>query len=158
MLPPPPPVLAVCADLDTAEAGDVCRQQELAADAAAGKQASYQQLSSSEPAKKVSKLDDEYASATRGLADAIGAYLAADVYDKARPGLIKALKTDASAWVAKYARGGSARSQSARKMYVAADAVLGYLASNGLAPMPAAKAKVVTETAAAALDFLAEGR
>lgn len=54
-----------------------------------------------------------------------------DVYDKSRQPLIKSLKTDGSTWVSKYARGGSARSQSARNMYIAVDAVQGYLASNG---------------------------
>lgn len=54
-----------------------------------------------------------------------------DVYDKARIPLIKALKADSITWVSKYARGGSARTQSARKMYIAVDAVSGFLASNG---------------------------
>jgi hypothetical protein len=54
-----------------------------------------------------------------------------DVYDKARVPLIKTLKTDAQTWVTKYARGGSVRKQSARKFYIAVDAVLGHMASNG---------------------------
>lgn len=53
------------------------------------------------------------------------------MYDKSRQALIKSLKIDGSTWVSKYARGGSARSQSARNMYIAVDAVQGYLASNG---------------------------
>lgn len=54
-----------------------------------------------------------------------------DVYDKARVPLIKELKAEAQAWVTKYARGGSVRKQSARKFYIAIDAVLGFLVSNG---------------------------
>jgi hypothetical protein len=54
-----------------------------------------------------------------------------DVYDKQRQPLIKSLKVDGSTWVSKYARGGSAKTQSARNMYIAVDAVQGYMASNG---------------------------
>lgn len=54
-----------------------------------------------------------------------------DVYDRQRPPLIKSLKTDGLAWVSKYARGGSVRKQSARRFYVAVDAIVGHLASNG---------------------------
>jgi hypothetical protein len=54
-----------------------------------------------------------------------------DVYDKQRQLLIKRLKVDGSTWVSKYARGGSAKTQSARNMYIAVDAVQGYMASNG---------------------------
>ena len=56
-----------------------------------------------------------------------------DVYDKRRVPLIKELKGDAQVWVTKYARGGSVRKQSARRFYIALDAVLGFLASNGCA-------------------------
>lgn len=54
-----------------------------------------------------------------------------DVYDKERIPLIKSLKQDGLTWVSKYARGGSARSQSARRMYTAVDSVVGHLAANG---------------------------
>lgn len=50
---------------------------------------------------------------------------------KSRLPLIKTLKLEGSEWVSKYARGGSARNQSARTMYIAVDAVIGHLASNG---------------------------
>lgn len=49
--------------------------------------------------------------------------------------LIKAIKADAQAWVQQYARGGSVRKQSARRFYIACDAVLGFMASNGCAPL-----------------------
>jgi hypothetical protein len=54
-----------------------------------------------------------------------------DPYDKARPPLIKLLKTDSANWVSQYARGGSARKLSARTFYNAVDAVSGHIASNG---------------------------
>ncbi len=57
--------------------------------------------------------------------------LAQDVYNKQRVPLIKSLKADSLAWVSKYARGGSVRKQSARKMYIALDAIQGHIASAG---------------------------
>ena len=45
--------------------------------------------------------------------------------------VVKRLKAEGPAWVSKYARGGSARKLSARKMYIAVDALQGHLASNG---------------------------
>jgi hypothetical protein len=45
--------------------------------------------------------------------------------------LIKTLKMEGSAWVGKYAKGGSARTASGRKVYIAIDSVQGHLASNG---------------------------
>jgi hypothetical protein len=58
-------------------------------------------------------------------------HTAQDVYDKSRPALVKSLKLDSATWVSKYARGGSVRKQSARKMYIAVDAIAGHIASNG---------------------------
>jgi|LauGreStaDraftv2_3_1035109.scaffolds.fasta_scaffold841071_1 hypothetical protein len=55
----------------------------------------------------------------------------------------------------RYARGGSARTQSARRLYIAVDGVVGFLASNGLAPFPKAKVTstlAVVEQAKALLD------
>ena len=54
-----------------------------------------------------------------------------DVYSKQRAPLIKDMKKSSAEWVSKYARGGSARSQSARRMYTAVDAVGGHMAANG---------------------------
>lgn len=45
--------------------------------------------------------------------------------------VIKELKAEMPAWVSKYARGGSARTVSARKLYVVVDAISGHFASNG---------------------------
>lgn len=53
------------------------------------------------------------------------------VYNRQRVPLIKSLKEDSNVWVSKYARGGSVRKVSARKMYIAVDAVQGHLASAG---------------------------
>eukprot|EP00879_Flechtneria_rotunda_P031146 GHRR01033999.1.p1 GENE.GHRR01033999.1~~GHRR01033999.1.p1 ORF type:complete len:113 (+),score=28.65 GHRR01033999.1:205-543(+) len=110
------------------------------------------------PNVPVGDLNDEYTRSTRDLANKIGQYITKDVYDKARQPLIKSLKTDGLAWVSKYARGGSARTQSARNMYIAVDAVQGHLASNGLAPLPSMKAKVITQTVGKALTYLDEGK
>lgn len=44
---------------------------------------------------------------------------------------ISAIKADGSKWVSKYARGGSARKQSARKFYIVIDSIQGHFASNG---------------------------
>ena len=47
---------------------------------------------------------------------------------------IAAIKADGSKWVSKYARGGSARKQSARKFYIVIDSIQGHFASNGCDP------------------------
>jgi hypothetical protein len=148
------PAAAVCADLDTAEAGDACREAELAQD----KLADYSKVTAGKQVKAKSENNSEYSTATRNLADKIEQYLTMDVYDKQRQPLIKSLKVDGSTWVSKYARGGSAKTQSARNMYIAVDAVQGYMASNGLAPFPGSKAKLVRETLGKSLAFLDEGR
>ena len=44
------------------------------------------------------------------------------------------------------------------RAYIAVDAVVGYLASNGLAPFPAGKAKTVMVTIEQARKFLDEGK
>lgn len=106
----------------------------------------------------VAKLDSQYQKDTAVLADAILQYLNGDVYDEARPALVKTLKTDGAAWVSKYARGGSARTTSARKFYIAVDAVGGHVASNGLAPFPRNKAEKVVNDITEAVKLLQEGK
>jgi hypothetical protein len=161
----PLPALAVqkttvCADQDTGEEADECRAAVLQRDA--GKQEDYAKFEGRSarlaPNVPVSAMDDEYTKATLALATALESYMASQPYDKGRSGAIKDLKAGAQAWVTKYARGGSVRKQSARRFYVAVDAVLGYLASNGLAPFPAAKARTVRATVEEALALLAEGK
>lgn len=46
---------------------------------------------------------------------------------------IASIKAEGSKWVSKYARGGSARKQSARKFYIVIDALQGHFAANGCA-------------------------
>lgn len=84
----------------------------------------------------MAELGSAYAKETAILSDAILQYATMDVYDPARVDLIKSLKKEGQEWVSKYARGGSARTVSARKFYIAIDAVQGHLASNGFAPLP----------------------
>eukprot|EP00882_Tetradesmus_deserticola_P024093 GHRQ01026319.1.p1 GENE.GHRQ01026319.1~~GHRQ01026319.1.p1 ORF type:complete len:209 (+),score=68.87 GHRQ01026319.1:102-728(+) len=148
------PAVAVCADQDTAEAGDACREAELAQD----RLADYSSVTAGKQVKASREVDSVYSKATRDLAGKVEQYLTMDVYDKQRQLLIKSLKVDGSTWVSKYARGGSAKTQSARNMYIAVDAVQGFMASNGLAPFPGSKAKVVRATLSKSLSFLDEGR
>jgi len=150
----------VCASDTATEAEDAaCRQNALARDA--GKQESYGQVSSRKfelvEGVPVAKLDQTYINDTLKLSEDIEQYCSMDVYDKARPGLIRTLKSDGTTWVTKYARGGSARSQSARRMYIAVDAVVGHLASNGYAPLPPVKVKAVIKSVDEAKDFLSKG-
>ena len=64
--------------------------------------------------------------------------------------LVKAIKASGPQWVSKYARGGSARKLSARKVYVVVDAVQAHFATDGLAPLPRPKlAKLVADVAEA---------
>ena len=70
----------------------------------------------------------------------------------------QALRKDGAAWVAKYARGGSARKVSARRMYIAIDALQGHLASNGFAPFPKNKVPVLLANVQQSEQLLAEGK
>eukprot|EP00798_Chlamydomonas_sp_ICE-L_P024622 gene24622-10243_t len=106
----------------------------------------------------VSVLDEKYREATITLLDDLEAYVIADPYDKTRVPLMKKLKAESLDWVAKYARGGSARTDSARRAYIAVDAVIGFTASNGLAPFPKAKAGVISKTCEEARKFLSLGK
>lgn len=105
----------------------------------------------------VSKLDAAYITETLALADQIEQYMTLDVYDKGRGPLIKDMKVKCGNWVSKYARGGSARTQSARKMYVAVDSVIGFLSNAGLAPLPKKKVDVTRQSLDEARAFLEKG-
>ena len=104
----------------------------------------------------------------------------------ARP--VQLLRKDGSAWVSKYARGGSARKLSARRFYIAVDAlqartschscafrldrtvisahadravvcdVQGHLASNGFSPFPKNKIPVLLNNVKQARDLIAQGK
>lgn len=49
--------------------------------------------------------------------------------DRQRVALVKTVKLDGTAWVSKYARGGSARTQSARRLYIAVDGLVSFITS-----------------------------
>ena len=69
------------------------------------------------------------------------------------------LRKEAGQWVAKYARGGSARKLSARRFYIAVDALQGHLASNGQAPFPKAEdPRAAARMWQQARDLIAQGK
>jgi hypothetical protein len=51
-----------------------------------------------------------------------------------------------------------AAGQAAKRMYVAVDAVLGHVASNGAAPLPKTKVKFVRQTLDEVENFLEQGK
>ena len=107
----------------------------------------------------VAVLDEVYAKSSLALMDEIESYLALDPKDgKARFTASKRLKNNGLDWVSKYARGGSARSQSARKLYIAIDGLLGFLASNGIGAVPKAKVQATLATVEDARKLLAEAK
>jgi hypothetical protein len=121
------------------DAGDECRRASLARDQLASyssAKSNSSKLGNAASGVPVADLNSQYVLETRKLGDAIIKYATADPYDEERLALVKQLKADGPVWVSKYARGGSARTLSARRFYIAVDAVEGHLASNGLAPFP----------------------
>lgn len=84
-------------------------------------------------------MDDTYVRESATLSEAIIKYGTLDLYDPQRVQVINLLKTDARNWTSKYARGGSVRKPSARKIYIVVDALQGHLTSNGFAPFPKTK-------------------
>lgn len=151
---------SVCVALENAEDDKECRKKQL--EIFKGEQQSYESISENKygvvTGVPVSELGDAYSMDTLDLGTKIESYFTIDPYSKERVILIKTIKTDSSSWVSKYARGGSARTQSARKFYSAVDSVLGHLTSNGLAPFPARKRAVVQKNIDDARIFLAERR
>ncbi|PRW58412.1 photosystem II repair PSB27- chloroplastic [Chlorella sorokiniana] len=107
----------------------------------------------------VATLDAAYVKSTVQLTDKILAYASfADPVDPARLQIIKELKAEMPAWVSKYARGGSARTVSARKLYVVADAISGHFASNGVGPLPSSKLNKLKADVEAVRELLAQGK
>lgn len=106
----------------------------------------------------VADMDSAYARSTVALAQGYRQYAALDLYDPERIQVIKRLKAEGPAWVSKYARGGSARKLSARKMYIAVDALQGHLASNGFAPFPPAKLRKLVADVDEAAELLQQGK
>ncbi len=78
--------------------------------------------------------------------------------DPARIAAGRTLKATGVSWAAKYARGGSARAPSARRAYIAVDAIQGHLAANGAAPFPASKATKLVVALDEVEALLAEGK
>lgn len=119
------------------DAGVECRTNLLAKDAKKGlgsynsKVDNATKVSGKVGGVPVSEMTGPYAMETLALGDAMLKYAELDLYDPARVDLIKTLKKEGQDWVSKYARGGSARTTSARKLYIAVDGILGHLASNG---------------------------
>lgn len=60
--------------------------------------------------------------------------------------------------MSRYARGGSARTLSARRFYIVVDSLSGHFASNGAAPFPAAKLKQLVGKVEESLVLLGEGK
>ncbi|KAK9789928.1 hypothetical protein WJX73_007486 [Symbiochloris irregularis] len=106
----------------------------------------------------VAEMDDSYTQETLQVAKAIQKYASGDPFSPERPSIVKNLKQEGGEWASKYARGGNARKQSARKFYIAYDALLGHLVTSGMAPMPQAKLNKVLQNVDEAKQFLAQGR
>ena len=140
--------------------GAECREARIAA----GLKADMDEVASTTGSKKVktsqgavSQLDDKYAVATRELVEDIRQYAALEPFDKTRVQAQAELQEEAKKWTAAYAPGGSARTESSRKIYNAVDALLGHFAFNGLQPMAPPKMQAVLANSATGLELLAKG-
>lgn len=106
----------------------------------------------------VADMNDKYVVETYALIDKILNYTSLDVYDPDRVKLVQSLKKEGPEWVSKYARGGSARKQSARKFYIVVDSLSGHFASNGYAPLPYAKKNQLFANIDLTKEYLQEGK
>ncbi|EIE26160.1 hypothetical protein COCSUDRAFT_61150 [Coccomyxa subellipsoidea C-169] len=106
----------------------------------------------------VAEMKDEYSKETLALGQQIQTYAGMDLYNAQRPKIVQVLRKDGSTWVSRYARGGSARKLSARRFYIAVDALQGHLASNGMAPFPKNKIPVLLSNVAQAEALIAQGK
>lgn len=144
------------------EEGDDCRIQTLQKATEKGFEA-YGDAVKERPQQNtvgiaVAEMKDEYSKETLALGQQIQAYASMDLYNAERPKLVQLLRKDGSAWVSRYARGGSARKLSARRFYIAVDALQGHLASNGMAPFPKNKIPVLLANVAQAEALIAQGK
>eukprot|EP00891_Asterochloris_glomerata_P002701 jgi/Astpho2/2701/fgenesh1_pg.00050_%23_18_t len=135
------------------EEGDECRKKVLIKDAASQAQYGPSSTSTSGP-----NMDDAYVQSTAKLMEAIVKYATLDLYSPERVKVIDVLKSDGRAWTSKYARGGSARKNSARSLYIVVDALQGHITSNGLAPFPKNKLTKLLQQTDDAKKLLAQGR
>jgi hypothetical protein len=144
------------------EAGQECRTQALSKDTLGDyskvKSNTTKMGNATTLGVPVADLDKGYASDSKALGEIITKYITLDTYDPERAALAKNLKKESLNWVSKYARGGSARTVSARKIYVAVDAIQGHLASNGFAPFPKNKSERVLQDIQDALSLLEQGK
>ena len=120
------------------ESGDECRLREIGKDQERLKESVSKSSNAptSTSSQAAPKIDDEYFKSTDSLISEIDAYLELDVFDKRRREATGEITTNGKTWVSKYAPGGSARLQSAQKIYVIVDSLLGHFAQNGFAPLP----------------------
>jgi len=147
------------------DAGTECRTKLLARELGQGKLGNYDaaqkngaKIGAKATNVPVSNLGSQYAKDTAAVAESTLKYIKGEVDDDSRPALVKTLKKDGQEWVSKYARGGSARTISARKFYIAVDQVQGHLAFNGLTPFPKNKVAKVEGDITAALKLIGEGK
>ena len=99
-----------------------------------------------------------YSSESSDLISEIDSYLELDVFDKQRRVATGEIQTNSKVWTSKYAPGGSARLESAQKLYVVVDSLLGHFASNGLAPLPDTMKAKARSDMATARTFLDKGK
>lgn len=149
------------------EDGDECRRQALLKDRAkAGSDgdayaAMTRQGQMGEALTKgvpISVLDDEYGRSTVAFAALVEQFAGLDLYDPERPKVIALIKKDGATWASKYARGGSARKQAARSMYIVVDALLSHFASNGFAALSPTKLKKIQDNVEKSLKLLANNK
>lgn len=142
------------------DAGVSCRANQLAADRS--KLIKYTDAVDNSQkigqALGVGQKDTAYSKETSELADKLRQLFEVDSYSPQRVSLVKEVKVSGSKWVSKFARGGSAQTKSAKRMYIVVDAVQGWVASNGLAPIPQSKILKLTESLKEAETLLAEGK
>lgn len=94
---------------------------------------------------------------SEALISEIDAYLDLDVFDKQRRVATTDIQTDAKTWTGRYAPGGSARLQSAQRLYVVVDSLLGHFAQNGFAPLPEPMKNKARSDMVTASGLLAKG-
>lgn len=141
--------------------GDDCRRAVLLRDSTQKEDyKGSQKTTASKPNVGVpmSEMNDSYTKESATLSEAIIKYGTLDLYDPQRVQVINLLKSDARLWTSKYARGGSVRKPSARKIYIVVDALQGHLTSNGFAPFPKTKMAKLLGDVQEAKALLAEGK
>lgn len=151
---------------DLGEEGDECRFGQLAQDQQALKDRVLSKTSNApitrdgkaQTGQAASVINDEYFKLSESLIGEIDAYLELDVFDKQRKAATSSIQLNGKTWTSKYAPGGSARLESAQKIYVVVDSLLGHFASNGYAPLPAGIVSNIRSRNGEATILLAKGK